>query len=261
MAEGRLNIRDQDELVSHVVDDALAGRGGTVFTLNLDHLVKLRDEPRFRAAYQRASYVSADGAPVVTMAKGLGEPVDRVTGADLVLPLSRAAAASGVPIYLFGTADAVRDKAAARLMKEIPGLAIAGSESPPFGFDPEGEAARVAAERIAASGARICFVALGAPKQEYFANLAVCRVPGVMFICVGAALDFIAGETRRAPVVWQKAGFEWAWRLLQEPRRLVRRYTRSLLYFFNYRLRGADDRMLRVDRRRNGDGRQTGWFA
>lgn len=260
MDEGRVNIHDQDELVERIVEDALAQRGGTVFTLNLDHMVKLRDEPRFRAAYQRASYVSADGAPVVTMAKGLGVPVDRVTGADLVVPLSRAAAQAGVPVYFFGTNDAVRQKAAERLLTEIPDLEIAGSESPAYGFDPEGETAREAAERIAASGARICFVALGAPKQEFFANLAVCRVSGVVFICIGAALDFIAGQTQRAPEIWQRAGFEWAWRLLQEPRRLAKRYSRSLLYFFDYRLRGADDRMFRVERRRSV-GPSAGWFA
>jgi exopolysaccharide biosynthesis WecB/TagA/CpsF family protein len=259
MAEGRVNIRDQDQLVEHIVEDARAGRGGTVFTLNLDHLVKLRDEQRFRAAYQRASYVSADGAPVVVMAKDLGEPVDRVTGADLVLPLSRAAAAAGIPVFLFGTADFIREKAEARLLAEIPGLDVAGSVSPPVGFDPEGPAARMAAERIAASGARICFVALGAPRQELFANLAVCRAPGVMFVCVGAALDFIAGHSRRAPPLWQRTGFEWAWRLLSEPRRLAARYGRSLLYYFRYLFRGADDRMLRVDRRRGDDVRPPIW--
>ena len=152
MSEGRVNIRDQQELVAHIVADALAGRGGSVFTLNLDHLVKLREEPRFRAAYQRASYVSADGAPVVIMAKGLGEPVDRVTGADLVLPLCEAAAAAGVPIFLFGTSDMIRDKATARMLADYPNLVIAGSESPALGFDPEGDAAREAALSIEASG-------------------------------------------------------------------------------------------------------------
>jgi len=253
MAEGRVNVHDQDELVGRIVADCLAGRGGTVFTLNLDHLVKLRDHMRFRAAYQRATYVSADGAPVVTMAKQLGEPVERVTGADLVAPLARAAAEAGIPVFLFGTGDLVRDRAAERLRGESPGLVIAGSESPPLGFDPESRAAREAAQRIAASGAGICFVALGAPKQELFANLAVSRAPHVMFVCIGAALDFIAGASRRAPTLWQRAGLEWAWRVLQEPRRLAARYARSLAYYFRYRMAGADDRMLRVERRRRSD--------
>ncbi|PPE81994.1 glycosyltransferase [Kaistia algarum] len=253
MAEGRVNIRDQQELVRRIIADCRAGQGGTVFTLNLDHLVKLRDHLHFRAAYQRATYVSADGAPVVVMAKDLGEPVERVTGADLVAPLCHAAAAAGVPVFLFGTGDFIRDKAAEHLLAESPNLIIAGSESPPLGFDPTGTAAREAAERISASGAQICFLALGAPKQELFANMAVCRSPNVMFVCVGAALDFIAGANRRAPSLWQRAGFEWAWRVLQEPRRLTARYTRSLLYYFRYRLRGGDDRMLRVERRRKQD--------
>lgn len=250
MAEGRVNVRDQRELVQRIIADCRAGIGGTVFTLNLDHLVKLRHHLRFRAAYQRASYVSADGAPVVGMARDLGEPIQRVTGADLVLPLCRAAAEAHVPVFFFGAQDGVRERAAQRLVATDADLLVAGSESPPRNFDPEGPAAGEAAERIAASGARICFVALGAPKQELFANLAKVRAPGVMFICVGAALDFIAGEVKRAPSIWQRAGFEWAWRLLQEPRRLASRYAQSLLYYFGYRMNGGDDRMLRVDRRR-----------
>lgn len=256
MAEGRLNIRDQGELIGRIVEDAENRRGGTVFTLNLDHLVKLRDHLRFRAAYQRASYVSADGAPVVVMAKDLiakdqGEPIERVTGADLVIPLCKAAAAARIPVFFFGTADFVRDRAIERLEIEAPGLIVAGAQSPPLGFDPEGAAAQQAAGDIAASGARICFVALGAPKQELFANLAVCRSEGVIYVCIGAALDFIAGATRRAPRLWQRIGIEWVWRLLQEPRRLMKRYVRSLSYYFRYRLKGGDDRRLRVDRRRN----------
>jgi UDP-N-acetyl-D-mannosaminuronic acid transferase (WecB/TagA/CpsF family) len=117
MDEGRVNIGAQEELIARIVADAKDGLGGTVFTLNLDHLVKLNDESSFRAAYQRASYVSADGAPVVTMAKELGTPLERVTGADLVLPLCRAAASAGVAVHFFGTSDEIRDRAARRIMR------------------------------------------------------------------------------------------------------------------------------------------------
>jgi exopolysaccharide biosynthesis WecB/TagA/CpsF family protein len=259
MAEGRLNIGAQDELIERIVADAKAGLGGTVFTLNLDHLVKLAERPNFRAAYQRASYVTADGAPVVSMARGLGGAVDRVTGADLVLPLCRAAAASGIAVHFFGTSDQIRDDAALRIRAEIPEILIAGSESPALGFDPEGEDARAAVKRIEASGAKICFVALGAPKQELFANLAVCRSTGVLYVCIGAALDFLAGSSKRAPEFVRRTGFEWAWRLVQEPRRLAGRYARSLVYYLSYRLGGADDRHLKVDRRRRDLGPPPAW--
>lgn len=239
IGDGRVNIGAQDELIARVIADARSGIGGSVFTLNLDHLVKLRDDARFRAAYERATYVTADGAPVVKLARGLGAPVDLVTGADLVVPLCEAAARAGVSVHLFGTSEAIRTEAAEKLLAAMPGLIIAGSESPPLGFDPEGDEARAAVDRIAASGAGICFVALGAPKQELFADSAVLRSTGVMYVCIGAALDFISGHSKRAPAIFQRTGTEWVWRLMQEPRRLGMRYARSLAYYLGYLLKGS----------------------
>ncbi|WEK48722.1 MAG: WecB/TagA/CpsF family glycosyltransferase [Candidatus Kaistia colombiensis] len=237
---GRVNVATQAELVARVIADAASGMGGAVFTLNLDHLVKLRDDARFREAYDAATYVTADGAPVVSIARRQGVSIDRVTGADLVVPLCEAASTAGVSIHLFGTSDTIRQDAAAKLRAAIPRLVIAGSESPPRGFDPQGEEARAAAGRIAASGAGICFVALGAPKQELFAHAAVQRSAGVVYICIGAALDFISGQNKRAPIAFQRTGTEWVWRLIQEPRRLGMRYARSMAYYIGYLLKGPE---------------------
>lgn len=233
----RINVPNQNWLVDRILQDVADGRGGTVFTVNLDHLAKLRSDAVFRAAYERASYVSADGVPVVALARAEGADIERVTGADLVLPLARAAAAAGVPVHFFGTSTVVLDRAIARLKQEAPGLIVAGAEAPAMGFDPAGEAARLAAERIAASGARICFVALGAPKQELFANSALCWTDGVVYLGIGAALDFLAGERSRAPVMLQRMGLEWLWRTAQEPRRMVPRYARSALWLAGYLVR------------------------
>ncbi|HUG61517.1 MAG TPA: glycosyltransferase, partial [Methylomirabilota bacterium] len=74
----RLNVADESEAIRRIITDAVAGRGGTVFTLNLDHLVKLDEDPAFRAAYERATYVTADGAPVVRMARDKGVHIERV---------------------------------------------------------------------------------------------------------------------------------------------------------------------------------------
>lgn len=263
IAGARLNVVDESEAVTRIVTDAVAGRGGTVFTLNLDHLVKLEEDPAFRAAYERATYVTADGAPVVYMAREKGVAIDRVTGADLVVPLCRAAAVAGVPVFLFGTTDPALDAAADALRRQAPGLRIAGQESPAMGFDPFGEAAAVAAGRIEASGARICFVALGAPKQELFANAAVCRSEGVVYICIGAALDFLAGTQVRAPVFMRRFGLEWSWRLFQNPRRMTRRYVRSALFLGRYVLQRsalkalAGLRLITRDVDRNKTGRST----
>jgi exopolysaccharide biosynthesis WecB/TagA/CpsF family protein len=229
-----INIRDPDDAIARVIADAALGIGGTLFTLNLDHLVKLEQDPAFRAAYDRASYITADGVPIVTMARGAGVAISRVTGSDLVEPMCRAAATAGIPVHFFGTSNVILETARARLEATVPGLRIAGLESPPFGFDPTGAAAVAAAERIAQSGAKICFVALGAPKQELFADVAASVAPGVLFLGIGAALDFIAGAQKRAPRVLSNAGFEWLWRLAQDPRRLGPRYARSALFFTRY---------------------------
>lgn len=230
----RINIGHQADLVNAIVFDALTQRGGTVFTLNLDHLVKLEQDLAFRAAYDNATYVSADGAPVVAIARRQGADIVRVTGADLVRPLCTAAAVARVPVHFFGTRRDTLALTEAILCQENPRLIVAGHESPPMGFSPFGTDARAAAERIAQSGARICFVALGAPKQETFANFARQWAPGVTFVCIGAALDFIGGGQTRAPVAFREIGLEWLWRLIQSPRRLGRRYLSSALYLMRY---------------------------
>jgi exopolysaccharide biosynthesis WecB/TagA/CpsF family protein len=255
IADTGLNVATEAELIERILADARAGEGGTVFTLNLDHLVKLETDPTFRIAYDRATYVTADGAPVVMLARAAGADLRRVTGADLVVPLCRAAAAAGLPVHLFGTSDAVLARSAEELKREAPGLTVAGVESPPMGFNPFGVQARESAERIAASGAKICFVALGAPKQELFADTATIWAPGVTFVCIGAALDFIAGAQSRAPRAVQAIGFEWAWRLMHDPRRLSVRYLRSAGYLLRYVLRGL------AHSRSRSDGRFAARFA
>ncbi|HRE20450.1 MAG TPA: WecB/TagA/CpsF family glycosyltransferase, partial [Rhabdaerophilum sp.] len=120
----------------------------------------------FRKAYDRAELVSADGAPVAALARRQAEQIERTTGADLVMPLCAAGARACIPIALFGSNDQTLETSARELKARFPSLIIAHKESPPYGFDPQSNAAIAAARRIEASGARIVFVALGAPKQE-----------------------------------------------------------------------------------------------
>ena len=221
-----INVRSLADAVRLCVDRLRAGDGFTLFTLNLDHLVRLRVDPVFRAAYGRASFVTADGAPVVRLARRHDAAIERCTGADLVDPLCAAAARERMPVYLFGATEETLAKAALALTRRHPGLIVAGSEAPAFGFDPSGKDADEAGRRIARSGAKFCFVALGAPKQELFADRMMARHDGVGWLGIGAALDFLAADKKRAPGLVQRLGLEWAWRLAQEPRRLGLRYAR-----------------------------------
>ncbi len=225
-----INVANQDQAVSEIIKAAQAQESFAAFTLNLDHLVKLRAEPSFREAYAKARFVTADGAPIARLASQSGTHIERTTGADLMVPLADAAARENVPIFLFGTTNDVLARAGLELAQRTDfKLDIAGTHSPERDFDPQGPAADAALERIKASGARLCFVALGAPKQEIFAARAVEKGVNVGFICIGAALDFLAGAQVRAPDVMRDNGLEWLWRLGTNPLRLTGRYARCAL--------------------------------
>lgn len=219
-----INLANLDAAVDAAMGRARAQRGFRLFTLNLDHLVKRRDDARFRIAYERADFVTADGAPVAALARRQGAALERTTAADLVEPLCAAAANEGIPVALFGSSAETLEIAANRLYVRHPGLSIVCKEAPAYGFDPASPAAEEAARRIADSGARIVFVALGAPKQELFAAQMAEKTPGLGFVCVGAALDFIAGTQVRAPAFIRRNGLEWLWRLAGNPKRMARRY-------------------------------------
>lgn len=226
-----VNIATPADAIAAVIERARSESGFSLFTLNLDHLVKLRTLPSFRQAYRQATFITADGAPVARLARGHDHRIVRTTGADLVLPLAIAAAEAGLPIYLFGTAPGVLGEAGRRLAENTGNtLDIAGSAAPPQGFDPESAAADAYIDAIIASRARLCFVALGAPKQEVFAARAVARGAKCGFICIGASLDFVAGTQVRAPRIVQRAGAEWLWRLMSDPRRLAKRYALCALH-------------------------------
>ena len=216
--------------ISEIADRAERGDPFTVFTLNLDHIVKLRHDPAFQEAYRSASVVTADGAPVAWLSRQQGAVVSRTTGADLLLPLIDTAANRHIPVYLFGSSGAVLAKASRAFVDRTNGLIdIAGTDAPSGQFDPTGPEADAAIARIAASGARLAFIALGAPKQEIFAARAKAQGVACGFVCVGAALDFIVGEQVRAPVLMQRTGTEWLWRLATNPRRLAARYAKCAL--------------------------------
>ena len=202
-----------------------------VCTLNLDHLVKIRSDARFRDAYSRAEVVLADGFPIVTFAYLNGVALERAPGSDLIDPLCRTAAARGLPIYLFGTTLQTLCAAGQKLAARIPGLEIAGAFAPPAKFEPDSEAADEAIAIIQQSRARICLVALGAPRQELFSVRALDATTRMAFVAIGASLDFIGGTQTRCPQFLRRLNLEWAWRAASDPRRLAPRYVACAALF------------------------------
>ena len=166
----RISALPLAETAALICRNAGSAAAQNVFTLNLDHVVKMRKDAKFRAAYLRAGLITADGFPIVLACSLQGKQVSRVAGSDLIAPIIAEAARSGKSIYLFGSNSQVLTKTSRLLQERNAGLTIAGVFAPPQGFDPASEDARRCIEAIGNSGADLCFVALGAPKQELFAD-------------------------------------------------------------------------------------------
>jgi N-acetylglucosaminyldiphosphoundecaprenol N-acetyl-beta-D-mannosaminyltransferase len=220
----RINAPDARTLLAAVEARLAAGEGFAVATINLDHMVKLRTDPVFCDAYARQTYVVADGNPIVWLCALAGRKVDLTPGSELLDPLCALAARVGAPLALLGANDETLAGAAAKLEADHPGLKVVAKIAPPYGFDPTGTAADDCLAQVAASGAQLCLLALGAPKQEILAARALDRVPGCGFVSVGAGVDFVVGAQVRAPVWVRKLAMEWLWRLTSSPRRLFGRY-------------------------------------
>jgi N-acetylglucosaminyldiphosphoundecaprenol N-acetyl-beta-D-mannosaminyltransferase len=223
-----INILSLPEAVSSIVSAARLGDNFSVCTLNLDHVVQLQQRADFRAAYRRARFVTADGFPLVVLSRMLGIRVERTTGADLVEPVCQEARTNGLPVFFLGSNASTLATTAKRLSRRFQGLQVAGCFAPGPNFNPYSKEADFAIDSIRASGAKLCFVALGAPRQELFAARCLDKLDGTGMLCIGAALDFIAGTQTRAPSITQKVGLEWAWRMMREPRRLGPRYARCM---------------------------------
>lgn len=224
LAGVRVNVRTLAGFLGDLRSRITAGRGFLVATLNLDHVVKLRTSSDFAAAYLSHTHVTADGNPIVWLSRLAGEDVALLTGADLVVPVADLAAETGTPVALLGSTEAALTGAAAALTARCPGLEVVARIAPAMGFDPTGPEAEAYLTQLADSGAGVCFLALGAPKQEIFAAFATARLPRTGFVSIGAGLDFLSGHQRRAPGFVRRLAAEWLWRLLQDPGRMARRY-------------------------------------
>lgn len=223
-----VNIPNWSALEARVSERLAQKRGFALATINLDHLVKLRASASFRAAYAAQDFVTADGNPIVWMSRLAGRRVALIPGSDAILPMARIAARQGVSLALVGSSENALAAARSYLEREVRDLRVAYHHAPPMGFDPTGAEARQILQEITESGAGLCFVALGAPKQEAFAALGRELAPEVGFASIGAGLDFFAGTQQRAPAWARKYALEWFWRMTTSPKRLLPRYAKCI---------------------------------
>ena len=213
------------QTIRFLVDELREGRGGWVITSNLDHLCRARRDPEFRAMLDEADLVVADGAPLVWASRLQGTPLpERVAGSALAWSLSEAAGAAGQSIFLLGGDEGTAEKAAQHLKGRFSGLKIAGTFYPPMGFEKDPHIMAEMREALVAARPDLVYVALGSPKQERLIRELRSDLPGAWWLGLGISLSFICGDVQRAPVWMQKIGLEWFHRMIQEPRRLARRY-------------------------------------
>jgi N-acetylglucosaminyldiphosphoundecaprenol N-acetyl-beta-D-mannosaminyltransferase len=220
----RVDAVEFPEAVRRIVAWAEEGRGRTVCAANVHMVMEAWDDPSFRAVVNGADLVVPDGQPLVWALRLAGAPQRaRVRAApDLVLALLHECARRGLRAGLYGGAPDVLADLAANARRHVPGLRLVYEWSPPFRPLTAAEDETVVGD-IRAAGVQLLLVGLGCPKQERWMAAHRERLPCVM-VGVGAAFDMLAGRTGNAPRWLRGAGLEWVYRLLQEPRRLWRRY-------------------------------------
>ena len=209
------------------------GKSGWLCTVNVAILMMMRDSPALQSFVNRAAIVVADGQPLVWCSPLLDHRLpERVTGVDLIESVCARAEHENRGVYLLGATDDIIRRSALRLQQRYPRLTLHFAD----GYFTAAQAADRAAA-VKASGASILLVAMGVPRQENFIDTQWDNLGVGIAIPVGGSFDVIAGDKIRAPLWVQKIGMEWSWRLLQDPRRLFKRYLVTNSQFIYYLIR------------------------
>jgi N-acetylglucosaminyldiphosphoundecaprenol N-acetyl-beta-D-mannosaminyltransferase len=205
-----------------------------VVTPNVDHVVMYQTNPALRASYESAALVLADGAPVVLASRLLRKPLpERVAGSDLTPALFASAAKCEQPlrVFLLGAAPGVAERAREAVHRRWTNVEVVGTYSPPLGFEHDAVENQKILALIAEHRPDVLLIGLGAPKQELWIHAHADALEAKVALCVGATIDFLAGEKHRSPGWMRWLGLEWLHRLASEPSRLAKRYLNDAWVF------------------------------
>jgi N-acetylglucosaminyldiphosphoundecaprenol N-acetyl-beta-D-mannosaminyltransferase len=212
----RLDAIDAAEATRRILDFARNDSGAQVVTLGTEMVVYAQKDARFRDVVNASALSLCDTVGVLSVARWRGAALqERVTGVELMERLCSGAAAAGLSVYLLGGAEGVAADAAAILEVRFPGLPIAGTHDGYFSDAQSPEIVRA----IAASGARLLFVGIGSPRQEFWLAEYLQQTGCGAGVGVGGSFDVISGRIARAPQIVRHYGLEWFYRLLKEPQR------------------------------------------
>jgi N-acetylglucosaminyldiphosphoundecaprenol N-acetyl-beta-D-mannosaminyltransferase len=218
-----VDCTNYEKAVQKIVRWAGQHESRIVCAANVHMVMEAFDSPDFQRTVNTADLVTPDGVPLVWAMRLQGvSNQERVYGPTLTLHVCEAAATLGIPIALYGGTEESLSDFCSYLYKRFPDISIVCKIAPPFRKPTEDEDIEYT-QQLIDSGARIVFVGIGCPKQEEWMAAHKGIVPAVM-IGVGAAFDFHSGRVKQAPVLLQKIGMEWFFRLCMEPGRLWKRY-------------------------------------
>ena len=220
-----------DETLARIDAMIASRRPHYLVTANVDFLIQAHRDVELRRILLEADLVLCDGTPLLWASRWMGNALpERVAGSDLAPALMRTAAERGHRLFFLGAAPGVAAEAEAKLKQQYPTLNIVGTYAPPFAHLLEMDHEEIA-RRIRAANPDILLVSFGCPKQEKWIAMHHRALGVPVAIGVGATLDFLAGRVKRAPGWMRRTGTEWCYRLMQEPRRLYRRYATDLVHF------------------------------
>ena len=212
--------------------------GGVVVTPNVDHLVKLQSDYEFYQAYTQAEWVICDSRILQLLSKLTKFPISEAIPGSSFFPAfyTHHANNPNCRIFLLGAAPGVASKARSIINKKIGREIVIGAHSPSYGFEKNPREYEAIIDLINRSDATVVLVGVGAPKQEKWITKYRNKMPGVkIWLALGATIDFEAGNIKRAPKFMQKFALEWLYRIIQEPRRMSRRYLiEDPIFFFHF---------------------------
>ena len=207
----------------------------TIYPVNVDVVMKSRNESPFRDILNRADITPSDGLPIVWASRFLGAPIkEKTTGWILFENICHEFSQNNSRVFFLGGEVGIPERAAQNLRKKYPGLNIVGTYSPPQGFEDDESESEKVIRLVRAAKPDIVFVGLGAPKQEKWIDGNRETLGAAVLMAVGGSFDFYAGKVRRPPLFFVRIGLGWLWRIVQEPRRLWKRYLVEDSPFFYY---------------------------
>ncbi|MBB3909113.1 WecB/TagA/CpsF family glycosyltransferase [Anoxybacteroides rupiense] len=206
-----------DQLAAKLLDDINHNRKSFIVAINPEKIMKAQEDMELRDLLNKATYQIPDGIGVIlaSMMKG-GKIRSRVTGIDMMMRLCKEAALHGKKVFLYGAKPGVADEAKKKLEERFPGIQIVGTM---HGYEKD---ENVIVNAINASNPDILFVALGSPAQEYWIVKHMDSLAPKVYQGVGGSFDVVSGRLKRAPLLFQKLGMEWFYRLVKEPWRWKR---------------------------------------